>query len=308
MIFLISFFIFFGLGHTKETNRLNLWVTASEMAEENISNAENYVINFVNDNFGAEYVKIIDYNNKIPVCEHNNRTIILRLDDVKAWQYYDITTDMTSLILSKNMTLTIGVIPKDIEKDKILFLPWLNKIKDNPNIEIALHGYLHERSEFKNLNEEEATYRIKKGKELLLKYADVVPVTFIPPENEFSDETLDALSNEGFKVLSAGNPKDIKISQYNPIRDNLIYIGKTSETYNYHLNKFIPAEQVLKECKIRLDEDGLCVIMLHPQDFLSLDRTQIDEEKYNEFIKLLDGLEDFNADFKNFKDVANCRV
>ena len=71
--------------------------------------------------------KVIDYYNQIPSCDFpESRTIILRLDDVKAWQYYDITVNMASLILSKDMTVTLGVIPKDIEKDAKIFLPWIN--------------------------------------------------------------------------------------------------------------------------------------------------------------------------------------
>ena len=48
--------------------------------------------------------------------------------------------------------------------------------------------------------------------------------------------------------------------------------------------------------------------MIHPQDYLTADRTQINEKKYTEFVKLLDGLEKLNASFKNFKDVADCEA
>lgn len=296
MIFLIMFIIFMGLKFTKDVENLNLWISASKIADNNLSKIN--LLEFIYNNTEND---VLDYNNSIPICSNNERVIILRLDDVKAWQYFDITEEMVSLVLSKNMTLSLAVIPKDIEKDSKLFLPWINDIKSNNNIEIALHGYLHQGAEFKNLSEEEATDKIKKGKELLLNYIGIIPITFIPPENEFSNETLNALAGEGFRVISAGD----NTNKFNQL-DNLLYIGKTTNTYDFTSEKLIPAEQTLAECNSNLNDKGLCVIVIHPQDYLTKDRTNIDKEKYSEYVKLIEGLENLNATFKNFKDVANC--
>ena len=297
MFIFIGLTIFTGLYYER-AGSLNVWVSASKVVEDVESHFSK-----VNSNYAGE---IIDYNNEIPICDaYGNRIIILRLDDVKAWQYYDITTRMTSLMLSKNMAFTMALIPKDIEKDTTLFLPWIRNIKNDPRVEIALHGYLHEEGEFKDLNRTEATYRLQKGKEMIYNYTGIVPVTFIPPENEYSDDTVDSLSDTGFRVISAEASPNIK--QYYEIGENLSFVGYTTRTYDFSDSKFIPAEQVLEECNSSLDKDGLCVIMIHPQDYLTADRTQIDEERYAEFIKLIDGLEKLNARFKTFKDLADCK-
>lgn len=283
------------------------YINQYRFGEFNLDNVDVSVANLLKGSDKVYIGPVIDYNTEIPACDvKGNRTIILRLDDVKAWQYYDITTNMTDLILSKNLTLTIAVIPKDIEKDTKLFLPWINDVKHNDNIEIALHGYLHEESEFQSLSREDAAYRLQKGKDDLIKYVGIVPVSFVPPENEFSDGTVDALADTGFRVLAAGD--SVAIKQYFEIGDKVSYIGKTSETYDFTNKKFIPAVQVLAECNSALDETGLCVIMIHPQDYLTADRTQIDGERYAELVKLINGLPDLNASFKNFNDVANCTV
>ena len=283
------------IGHIKRIDDQN---------QKNTSDKFGSYFSHVDSNYSGE---VIDYNDKIPSCDsYGNRTIILRLDDVKAWQYYNIIPNMTSLMLSKNMAFTMAVIPKDIEKDTKIFLPWINNIKNNPRVEIALHGYLHEKSEFRDLDKTEATYRLQKGKELLYNYTGIVPVTFIPPENEYSDDTIDALSDTAFRVISAG--KNVNVNQYYDIGENLSYVGYTARTYDFSSSKFIPAEEVLEECNSSLNKDGLCVIMIHPQDYLTANRTQINEKKYTEFVKLLDGLEKLNASFKNFKDVADCEA
>ncbi len=298
MFIFIGLTIFTGLYYER-AGSLNVWVSASKVVEDVESHFSK-----VNSNYAGE---IIDYNNEIPICDSkNSRMIILRLDDVKAWQYYDITTRMTSLILSKNMAFTMAVIPKDIEKDTTLFLPWIRNIKNDERVEIALHGYLHEEGEFKDLNRTEATDRLQKGKELIYNYTGIVPVTFIPPENEYSDDTVDALSDTGFRVISAEASPNIK--QYYEIGENLSFVGYTTRTYDFSDSGFIPAEQVLKECSSSLNKDGLCVIMIHPQDYLTADRTKINEERYAEFVKLIDGLGKLNASFKNFKDLADCKI
>ncbi len=252
--------------------------------------------------------KIINYSENLPICNYeNNKTIILRLDDVKAWQYYDITVRMTNDVLERNMPMTLGVIPQDIEKDTKLFLPWINEVKKNPNIEIALHGYLHYDAEFKDLNESEASYRLMKGNELLLKYVGIIPVTFIPPENLYSEGTELALPKNGFNVLSGGDKNDK--SNYFNINEELVFAGKTTETYNFQNAKFEePIDKIISECKDGLIKTDLCVVVFHPQDYLTSDRRNVDEQKYQEFINLLIELDKLDAEFRNFKDIADCRL
>ena len=163
MFIFIGFTIFAGLYYER-ADSFNVWVYTSNVLE-NTSDKFGSYFSHVDSNYSGE---VIDYNDKIPSCDsYGNRTIILRLDDVKAWQYYNIIPNMTSLMLSKNMAFTMAVIPKDIEKDTKIFLPWINNIKNNPRVEIALHGYLHEKSEFRDLDKTEATYRLQKGKGLV---------------------------------------------------------------------------------------------------------------------------------------------
>lgn len=305
MIIAIALVIFTGMQFTQEINKFNVWVSTSRVIDENVTKVKEYIPYIMNEPTVNNYsMSIVDYSNQTPLCDYDP-TIILRLDDVKAWQYSNIITRITDDVLSKNMTITLGVIPKDIEKDKAVFLPWINNIKDNPNVEIALHGYLHQEDEFKNLTEEEAHDKIIKGKELLLKYAGVVPVTFIPPENEFSLGTINALAQENFKILAGGDTT--LLVQYYPLGDNFRFLAKTTETYDFFEKKFAPIEQIIAECNQGLKKESVCVVMIHPQDYLMRDRTQIDEERYAQFIKLLDSLKKLDATFKNFKDVAQCK-
>ncbi len=245
----------------------------------------------------------IDYapeNSTCKISGDNKKKIILRLDDVKSGQYYDTTTKITNEILSRNMSISLGLIPRDLNKD-IKFIYWINKVKKDPRVEIVLHGYTHGEQEFQNLTEEEAYDKLVKGKEILMKNINVVPTTFIPPENLYSEGTKTALVKAGFKIISAGNNE---IDNYN----NLTYLGYTVQTYDFENKLFISSDEVLKNCDVSLNEKDLCIITIHPQDYLEPDHGKINQERYSEFLNLLDGIEQRNIETKRFSDVINCSL
>src|SRR3989338_8323661 len=57
--------------------------------------------------------------------EIQKNTIILRLDDIAAWTYKDISRDIINEVLERNMSITLGVIPEYLEKDRRV-VNWLN--------------------------------------------------------------------------------------------------------------------------------------------------------------------------------------
>ena len=86
-----------------------------------------------------------------------------------------------------------------------------------------------------------------------------------------------------------------------------IIIRVTVATYDYSNNLEVPLDNILNDCKKGLAENNLCVVMIHPQEFLEAEKVDneirnIDEEKYNErFITLIDQLDELGAEFTTFK-------
>jgi len=232
-----------------------------------------------------------------------NRTIILRMDDLGAWNYDDVVEKITAEVLARNLSISEGVIPNDIERDR-RFITWSRKMRDNPNVEFALHGYYHTPDEFNKLNYDESKYYLEKGKAQMIDHMLVVPVTFIPPYNIQSFETHRALIDTGFKIDSGGN-YDISFNE------TIAYLGYTARTFDYDKNEYVNSSTTIQDCKESLDTIGMCIVMLHPQDYLEpkILGTQIrnlDESRYSDFISLLDGLQQLNADFKTYKDLLVC--
>ncbi len=227
------------------------------------------------------------------------KTIILRMDDLGAHHYYNTVVNLTEEILSREMSLTLGVIPEGLEKDR-LFIEWISSIKYNDRIEIAQHGYQHTENEFKDKSLDDATRSIELGKESIIKNLGISPVTFVPPQNEYSKDVPIALESQAFKIMSA------KEGEYKN-QDGIYIIGPSAKTFDFGESELIPVNQIMEDCKRDLDLKNLCVITLHPQDYVKTNSPQfIDENKYTKFIDLLDSLEELDVKYANFNDLLSC--
>ena len=61
----------------------------------------------------------------------------------------------------------------------------------------------------------------------------------------------------------------------------------------------------MADCEEDLELRNLCVIAIHPQDYLN-DKEEIDEERYSEFLTLLNELEKRNIAFRTPREMISC--
>ncbi len=211
---------------------------------------------------------------KVEVNQLSDRNIILRLDDIQSHYLQDLQIKMMNDALDRNLTLSLGVIPFNLLKDNKLS-KYLNKNKCK--LEICLHGFDNVDYEFSNLSYDEADRKIKKGLKILNKIEKNI-VTFIPPNNAFSNESEQAIYDNEM-LISAG----FWNSKY----------GFSQSAYDWEKYELIDYKKVLEECNKDLDNNETCIIMLHPQDYIN---------NYSEYTNLLDGLNKLNATIVNFRD------
>ena len=233
-------------------------------------------------------------------CQFNipsERTIIFRLDDIQDYVWRDIAINITDDILKRNMSITLGVIPESIGKDNKLKKYLLDKVR-NPRIEIVQHGLRHSYFEFRNISENDAYNSIDSGRKKIVDTLGIYPITFIPPNNEYNQNTTTALSELGFKIVSA------KEGEYKS-EGNLSFIGLTKQTKEKEYDNLSSIDYIKNGCDISFGKNNLCVINVHPQDYANKDGS-INNDLYIEFIKLLDELEKMNVKFNNFKDNIKC--
>ncbi len=252
--------------------------------------------------FKITHVASSDHHNNVNLATHyvsecapipepllHDRMVVLRLDDVQAHSWSSVNIRMMEDALVRHMPIVAGVIPKGIEDD---FRMMSFLMKENCNIEIAIHGYTHgiggeysaTYGEFYGLSKAEAEVRLRAALDEVRPLTSMPIVTFIPPQNQISAEAHSVLSEFGITHLSSE--------------------GKGVYDYDASTWNNVPALEVAHECEKRFDAgDKLCVIMLHPQEF-SNKELQVDEEKYREYTKLLDLLETMQVSVVRFNDVT----
>lgn len=238
-------------------------------------------------NFLINDVKITTYENN---CEPKlnqvgDRNIILRLDDIQAHFLRDVQMKMIKDTLNRNYTIVLGVIPYRLNDDKKL-VQFLKKVKCD--VEIALHGYNNLELEFEQLGFEEAQIKINKGLDRLKEIEDNI-ITFIPPNNKISIDAKRAIYSSNFKIISAN-------------ARNSVY-GFTTSTYDWDNYNFVSYEDVIESCSQTLDKGNNCIIMIHPQDYIS--NNKFNPEKYKNYIRLLEGIKELDAKVVNFRDLVN---
>lgn len=224
------------------------------------------------------------------------KVIILRMDDVQGYSWRDLSINLTDTVLANNMSVTLGIIPdRAFDSDSTLRHYLIEKSIDN-RIEIAQHGFKHNINEFLSLNESEAHDSILSGMDTIINLLKVKPVTFIPPYNTYNNNTTIALSKMNFSIIS-GERDDYGYM------NNVASLGFNTKTKNSTDNELIPVHTILDECNKSLQEKNICVIMIHPQDY-SDSNGKMNNTKYMEFVKMLNGLKSLGATSITFKDLV----
>lgn len=242
-------------------------------------------------------------NLKIPIMEYNGsykgdnlteRSIVLRMDDVQAYSWRNVSINLTDTVLANNMSITLSVIPDGMDDDVILRNYLVEKSKDS-RIEIAQHGFRHTLHEFLNLSIKDENSTMTSGLDIMENSLRVRPVTFVPPYNEYDNNTTVVMSELGFGIISSG------MDDYGRV-NNITSFGFNTETKDRDVG-LAPIDIILSECNNSLQERNICVVMIHVQDYVGKDG-KMDNTKYAEFVKLLEGLKSLNAKSTTFKDLV----
>ena len=223
-------------------------------------------------------------NCNIITHEVGPRNVVLRIDDIQAYADKGIQIKMLDELVRRNMTASLAVIPLNLSQDREMY-NYL--IRNKCNFDIALHGYNSDEMEFQYINYSDAQEKIIMGMNEIKRINSNV-TTFIPPNNEISEEGKQAVWDNGMKVISSGFWNS---GEY----------GFSISPYDWGEKNLLNVSYVLEDCEADLQNTGYCVIMFHPQDYAT--NNKFDEEKYGLFLELLDSIEKQNVTVSNLRDL-----
>jgi hypothetical protein len=230
--------------------------------------------------------------------ERGERMVILRLDDVQGHTWSDVSMRMIADAHERGLPLVLGVIPKGLVDDtKLVTFLSLRAC----NIEIAVHGFDHGRlasdnhsttAEFGSLSYDSALERFHQALTAVEPLSLQQPVTFIPPQNLISEEAARAAHDAGLPIISSEGNR---------------YFDYKATSWNFSTQSFFPFATIKTQCTKAFNESDLCVIMLHPQDFVH-DDGSLDEIRYLEYRKLLSYLSESTISVVTFVDLLDRAV
>lgn len=216
--------------------------------------------------------------------------VAIRIDDIQDFWLWNNQLLILDYLISENIKATLGIIPKNFGNDSLI----VNAVNIGWNaglFEIALHGWGDEN--FSKLSYEQQLELIKKGKEKLNAiFGKLELVTFIPPFNQFNEDTLKALKNQDFKVISS----NLDYDPYPWEEKILKHFPQTVISAYYENGNWIPfnADSLINLLKQSLNNYGFAVLTIHPQQFSKgvdgIESSIIDRYKFEQVIKTIEWL------------------
>lgn len=223
-------------------------------------------------------------------------TLVFRYDDFPV--NIKLEKHIISIFNEYNLPITFGVIPSGTFNLNDYDIGVLKNTDKKKEVEIALHGFAHTKTELFGTYDEQ--YKIlEKGKKYLEKAFDTKVITFIPPFNRYSFNTIKVLNALNFKVISS--------TKQGPFDDSkLIFLPQTSKLTSLKKDIEFARKSKLKNCII--------VVLLHSYNFYKNKKVtgKINEQEFADLIKWVSRQNDIEvktigeaAELINTKNFAN---
>ena len=244
------------------------------------------------------------------------KCVIFRLDDIQVGYLDHVQEQIIDLFQQKHASITIGIIGHDFYNDKVV-LPYLKQqLKNNSSqIEIANHGWMHEDFSRYNITTQEDL--MNKTNNEVSSLFGINPIIFIPPFNEFNDDTLISAHRLGFKIFSSS----IFFDNSNYLVSDNEKTSSINSQLVYHMPSMvdfsaipsgkwtrIPNEKILNVVESDITKYGYSVILLHPENFAMLEGQSyldvLDLQQTNDLSNLIDSLRSKNVQITTFSNVA----
>jgi peptidoglycan/xylan/chitin deacetylase (PgdA/CDA1 family) len=203
--------------------------------------------------------------------EKKQITVIIRLDDYSSLGSTELELKIFDVFRNNGAALTIGVIPfvsKSVyDPFNLNFVPLSPEKRDilqaevrNGVVDVALHGYSHQqaraerRTEFSGLEYSLQVEKLGKGKKYIEDITKKPITTFIPPWNNYDENTVNALEYLGFTTISASNGGEANEN------GSLKYLPCTCDLF--HLR------DAIRLARKSPDARPILVVLAHEYDFI----------------------------------------
>ncbi len=225
----------------------------------------------------------------IPSCD----CVAFRFDDVQDFWLNNVQIKILQTFEDQRIPLTVGVVTDAFGADTGL-VSYINEvIINNPEIfEIANHGTGSQ--DFTLLTKEQQSELIGDANLKIFETLGVTPKVFIPPFNNFNDDTIAALLDNGMTHLSGSTLKG-DLPPY-PLENAAVYRFPevaTTGIFDGTLNRFVgtQSDETFEMIQANIANYGFAVVAMHPQEFSTIENdtyaNDVNNEQFLELEELL---------------------
>jgi len=219
--------------------------------------------------------------------------VAFRFDDVQDFWLNNIQIGIIDFFVERKLPITLGIVGGGFGADKKIVDNIKNSLGLNPFIEIANHGWDH--ISLSSLSKEEQSLQLQQANEKLSDSLGVAPTTLIPPLNEYNDDTLAVLEENGITHISSSVLKG-DLPPY-PLTDSKFYrFPETATTgiFDGSINLFIglDSDESFADVETSVNENGFAIVTMHPQEFSVIENAAYTNELNLEQVEQLELLVD----------------
>jgi peptidoglycan/xylan/chitin deacetylase (PgdA/CDA1 family) len=234
------------------------------------------------DGTGIGEGSIHDKNHKHVKVSHNNvksnpvptfcNCVIFRLDDVQDYWISDIQQTVMDQFIQKNQSLSAGPILDYIGDDGDLLIK-INEGTSKGLFELFVHGWDH--VDYTQMDMANQTSSLQMANDKMTNFFGTTSTIFVPPYDVYNTDTLSAMKQTGFKIISpaewAGNYPSFIADGKSNIADNYgIYHLPESVgfvEFSNNTSTRVSNAQILGVIDSKIATQGYAVVTLHAQDF-----------------------------------------
>ena len=199
---------------------------------------------------------------KAPLENREPPAIVMRIDDIQDFSFQEAQLFLLNASMINEVPLSIAVIPGCFGRDREVVQTV--KLAVSLGSEIVDHGWQHE--DFAKLSLSEQVILLRQSKSRIKEILDYNVKVFAPPMFSFNDDTIAAMEEEDYSIISTCTnfdepgllskvlnlPVTIKLSDFS---------GGVWEMKNF--------DMVKGEISRSIQKYGFAIIVTHPQEFVT---------------------------------------
>jgi predicted deacetylase len=212
---------------------------------------------------------------------HSKPSIVaIRVDDIQDYYLRDVQIQLLQHSVSRGYPLTLGIIAMDFGLDSKLVETVKAAVRSG--CEAAAHGWKHE--DLAQLTVSEQKVGFLRAKNRLLNTLAVNTSVLIPPTYSYSNDTLLAMSQTGYGIVSGY----IDLNKAGLTSENIVSVPATDELSDENGDTWTmkSVDNLMAELSTSIATYGYSVIVTHPAEFV-LNGT-FDENGFARYCEVLD--------------------